>query len=127
MMSMDKTALKRAYKENPPAAGLFQITNTQNGKIFIGKGMNVQGILNSQRAQLQFGSHRNPDLQRDYNHDGVEAFDFKVLDHLEMSGNKTAGEIREDLAALEALWLEKLQPYGDRGYHKFPQAKHENR
>jgi hypothetical protein len=113
---MDKSALKRAYKENPPAAGIFQVTNTQNGKAFIGKGMNVQGILNSQRAQLQFGSHKNRDLQQDYNCYGAETFDFKVLDQLEIGG-KAAHEIREDLAALESLWLEKLQPYGERGYH----------
>jgi hypothetical protein len=119
---MDKSALKRAYKENPPAAGIFQITNTLNGKVWIGKGMNVHGILNSQQAQLQFGSHKNPDLQQDYNRYGVEKFDFKVLDQLEMS-NKTSHEIQEDLATLEALWLEKLQPYGERGYHKSPSAK----
>jgi hypothetical protein len=119
---MDKSALKRAYKDNPPAAGIFQITNTQNGKIFIGKGMNVHGILNSQQAQLQFGSHKNPDLQQDYNRYGVEKFDFKVLDQLEMS-NKTSQEMQEDLSALESLWLEKLQPYRERGYHKAPSAK----
>jgi hypothetical protein len=119
---MDKSALKRAYKENPPVAGIFQITNTQNGKVFIGKGMNVQGILNSQQAQLQFGSHRNPDLQQDYNRFGAEKFAFKILDQLAMSG-KTSQETHEDLAALEALWLENLRPYGDRGYHKSPSAK----
>jgi hypothetical protein len=116
---MNKSALKRTYKDNPPAAGVFQITNTQNGKIFIGKGMNVHGILNSQQAQLKFGFHRNADLQQDYNRHGMEKFDFKVLDQLEMS-NKTSQEMQEDLAALEILWLEKLQPYGERGYHKAP-------
>jgi hypothetical protein len=119
---MDKSALRRAYKENPPAAGIFQITCIQNGKVFIGKGLNVHGILNSQQAQLQFGSHRNLDLQKDYNRYGVKTFDFRVLDQLEMCG-KTTHEIQEDLAALEALWMEKLQPYGERGYHKSPSAK----
>jgi hypothetical protein len=119
---MDKSALKRTYKENPPAAGIFQITNIHNGKVFIGKGMNVRGILNSQQAQLQFGSHRNPDLQQDYSRYGAETFEFKVLDRLEMS-SRTSQEIQEDLAELEALWLEKLQPYGERGYHKSQSAK----
>jgi hypothetical protein len=119
---MDKSTLKRAYKDNPPAAGIFQITNTANGKTFIGKGMNVRGILNSQQAQLQFGSHRNSGLQRDYNSCGAEKFDFRIVDQLEPA-DKTAREMQEDLAALEALWLEKLQPYGERGYHKSPSTK----
>jgi hypothetical protein len=116
---MDKSALKRTYKNNPPPAGIFQITNTANGKIFIGKGMNVRGILNSQQAQLQFGSHRNFDLQSDYISYGAGKFDFRIVDQLEPS-DKTTREIQEDLVVLEELWLEKLKPYAERGYHKSP-------
>jgi hypothetical protein len=44
---------------------------------------------------------------------------FEVVDQLEMS-DKTPWQIQEDLAALEELWLEKLQPYEERGYHARP-------
>ena len=81
--------------------------------------MNVRGILNSQQAQLQFGSHRNRDLQQDYNQLGAEKFVFEVVDQLDPS-DKTPRQMQEDLAALEELWLEKLQPYGERGYHALP-------
>lgn len=122
---MDKTALKRAYKENPPPAGIYQITNTANGKIFMGRGMNVRGILNSQHAQLKFGSHQNRAMQEDWNRYGDEKFSFEIVDQLS-STNKSPQEMREDLAALEELWLEKLQPYGERGYHKLPMKKLQN-
>ena len=119
MVIPSKSDLKRAYKDNPPPAGIFQITNTANGMIFLGKGINVRGILNSQQAQLQFGSHRNRDLQQDYNRFGAEKFIFEVVDPLDPS-DKTPLQLQEDLATLEELWLEKLQPYGERGYHAFP-------
>ena len=119
MTNPSKSDLKRAYKENPPAAGIYRITNTAYGKVFLGKGMNVRGILNSQQAQLQFGSHLNRELQQDYNQLGAEKFVFEIIDQLEQS-DKTPREMRDDLAALEELWLEKLQPYGERGYHKRP-------
>jgi hypothetical protein len=122
MTNPSKSELKRAYKDNPPPAGVFQITNSANGKIFLGKGINVRGILNSQQAQLQFGSHQNRDLQQDYNRYGAATFVFEVIDELELS-DKTPQEMREDLSALEELWLEKLQPYGERGYHKAPLNK----
>jgi hypothetical protein len=112
-----KAELKRAYKENPPAAGIYRITNTANGKFFLGRGMNAQGILNSQKAQLQFGSHQNRELQNDYNQLGAERFIFEVIDELAPS-NKTPQEVHQDLIVLEELWSEKLQPYGERGYHK---------
>jgi hypothetical protein len=117
MTNPSKSELKRAYKENPPAAGIYRITNTVDGRVLVGKGMNVRGILNSQQAQLQFGSHPNKELLQDYSRLGAGKFIFEVVDELEAS-NKTPEEMREDLAALEELWLEKLQPYGERGYNK---------
>jgi hypothetical protein len=119
MTNASRSDLKRAYKENPPPAGIFRVTNTANGKVFLGKGMNVRGILNSQQAQLQFGSHRNRDLQQDYSQFGAEKFVFEVIDQLEPS-DKTPRQMQEDLAELEELWLEKLQPYGECGYHARP-------
>jgi hypothetical protein len=119
MKNSSRTELKRDYKENPPAAGIYRITNTVNGKVFLGKGMNVRGILNSRQAQLQFGSHQNRELQMDFNHLGAEKFIFEVIDQLELS-DKTPQQMREDLAALEELWLEKLHPYNERGYLKPP-------
>jgi hypothetical protein len=118
----NKSELKRAYKENPPAAGIYRITNTVNGKVFLGKGMNVRGILNSQQMQLQFGSHKNSDLQQDYNRFGVEKFLFEVIDQLDPS-NRSSDEIRQDLDELEELWMEKLQPYEERGYHRHSRLK----
>ena len=119
MTNTSKSELKRAYKDNPPPAGIFQVINAVNGKVFLGKGANVRGILNSQQAQLQFGSHRNRDLQQDYNQLGAEKFTFEIVDQLDPS-DKTPQQMQEDLAALEELWLEKLKPYGERGYHTLP-------
>jgi hypothetical protein len=119
MTNPSKAELKRAYKDNPPPAGVFRITNAANGKIFLGKGMNVRGILNSQQAQLQFGAHQNRGLQQDYNQFGTEKFVFEVIDQLD-AADKSPQEMQDDLATLEVLWLEKLQPYGERGYNKPP-------
>ena len=34
---------KQNYKQNPPAAGIYQIRNIRNGKIFLGSALNVRG------------------------------------------------------------------------------------
>jgi predicted transcriptional regulator len=116
-----RKALKREYKENT-LAGVFQITNTSNGKIFIGKGMNGKGKLNSHQAQLKMGVHRNKGLQQDWNHYGAEQFTFEVLDYLEFRDDSPQKQ-QKDLLALEKLWLDKLRPYGEKGYNKKPKRK----
>ena len=116
-----RKALIREYKENPPPAGIFQITNTANGKILIGKGLNVQGKLNSSQLQLELKSHLNKALQKDWNYYGPENFVFEVLDYLD--GDVQLEKRHEELTALEELWLDKLQPYGDKGYNRKPKHK----
>jgi len=107
----------REYKENPPPAGIFRITNTVNGKILIGKGINVQGKINSNLAQLKFGGHRNRELQNDWNRYGAEKFTSEILDYLKEDPAHPERQA-DDLTALEELWLDKLQPYGEKGYNK---------
>jgi hypothetical protein len=119
MTNPSKADIKRAYKDNPPPAGVFRVTNVANGKVFLGKGMNVRGILNSQQVKLQAGFHPSRELQQDYNQFGAEKFVFEVIDQLDSTG-KSPQEMHDDLASLEELWLEKLQPYGERGYNKPP-------
>ena len=118
----ERTDMKRSYKENPPPAGIYRITNRVNGKVFIGKGMNVQGKLNGQIAQLKWGSHPNRALQEDWNQLGGDQFDSEVIDHLQMLSDQP-GSLASELAALEQLWLDKLKPYGERGYNNTPRSK----
>jgi hypothetical protein len=113
----------RAYKENPPRAGVLQIRNTVNGKIYIVGYPNVDGKINSQRFQLAGGGHANKALQDDWKAQKPEDFVFEVLEYLTSpSEDASPLVIREALAALEKRWLENLRPYGDCGYNKPPQG-----
>jgi hypothetical protein len=115
---MDKRAeQKRAYKDNPPPSGIYKITNTANGKIFLGSALNVPGKLNGAKFTLQQGGHFNAALQAEWKQFGPEAFTFEVLDVLKPAIGETEVK-RDELEALEAMWLEKLQPYGERGYNQ---------
>jgi hypothetical protein len=119
---MDKKALRRDYKETPRPMGVFQIRNTVNGKVWIGTSVDVPAILNRHSAQLRAGSHRNKALQGDWNALGAEAFALEILDTIEPS-DRPGYKPADDLAALEALWLEKLSPYEERGYNDRPKPK----
>jgi hypothetical protein len=118
---MDRKSLSREYKETARPIGVFRVHNTVNGKSFVGTSVDLPSMLNRQRAQLGFGGHPNRELQREWREMGAEAFAFEVLDTLqprEEPGHDPADELR----ALEALWLEKLSPYGERGYNVRPKT-----
>jgi hypothetical protein len=78
--------------------------------------INLPGIMNSLRFQLRSGGHPNRRLQADWSAAGADAFVFEVLDEL-APPDDPGRDARADLHALEELWLDKLQPYGDRGYN----------
>lgn len=115
---MDKhTEIKKAYKQTLTPMGVYQIKNNENGKIFIGSSLNVPGKINGHKFSLKYGSHINKDLQNDYNKCGENSFTFEVLDYLEPKTDP-AINYKEELNLLEEMWLQKLQPYGEKGYNK---------
>ena len=113
----DKKELKKQYKQTAQPMGVFQIRNSVNGKIFIGKSKNLKSALNSNMFQLETGTHMNKSLQKDFKLFGKKCFLFDVLDYLEPKEDKKY-DYTDDLKVLEEMWLEKLQPYNEKGYNK---------
>ncbi len=113
---MDRKALTRQYKETPRPMGVFRVRNTVGGKSFVGRSRDLPSMLNRQRFQLSSGGHPNRALQKDWNRLGPDAFAFEVVDTLSPS-EKSGSDPEDDLRELEALWLEKLSPYGEQGYN----------
>ncbi len=116
---MDKKARIRAYKDTPRPMGIYRVWNTVNGKSLVGSSVNLPATLNRMRFQLEMGGHPHRTLQQEWREYGPEAFRFEVLDTLEPSDAPGADAAR-DLRALEAMWLEQLSPYGERGYNTPP-------
>jgi len=101
--------------------GIFQIINKVNGKMLIGSSLNLPAILNRCKAELRMGSHRNEVLQKEWKQFGPENFEFIELEVLEPADDPT-GNPAEDLRVLEKLWIEKLSPFGDKGYNRPPKV-----
>jgi hypothetical protein len=114
-----RAAIKRAYKETPRRAGVFQIKNTVTRKALLGSSTNLHGPLNKHRFMLSIGRHDNKALQDDWNRLGPEAFVFEVLQAIEPSDDPLFS-LEDELALLEQIWLEKLHPFGAQGYNLGP-------
>lgn len=113
-----KQELKSSYKQQQFPMGIFQLKNLKNGKILIGSSVNLPAMWNRLQAQLKFGSHLNRDLQQDWQAFGAKNFAYEILEELEPYSDDPAFRYTDDLATLESIWLEKLQPFGEKGYNK---------
>jgi len=114
---MDKAAAKLEYKLSHRPMGVFQIRNKQDGKVFVDSSTNVPGKINRHKFQLNTGGHPSKSLQKDWGELGETAFEFETLEPVEPRDDSNYDYLN-DLATLEDLWLEKLKPYGDRGYNE---------
>ncbi len=111
-----KKELKEIYKEMKIEAGVYQIKNTQSGKIFIGTTRNFK-TLNGLKFSLKAGTFTNKELQKDWSDYGEGAFSIEILEVLKKKDDPYFNE-KEALSELENKWLDELQPYEERGYNK---------
>ena len=123
-MNQDKKQLKKNYRQSARTIGIFLIRNNLTNRVFVGSGLDLHGIINRHKFDLTSGSHRNKQLQSDWNELGSNHFAFEIVDELAArEGAKV--DYRAELNSLEQLWLEKLQPFGERGYNEPPLTRAE--
>ncbi|MFA6549944.1 MAG: GIY-YIG nuclease family protein [Candidatus Gracilibacteria bacterium] len=106
----------RQYKQTIQPMGIYQIRNLSNDKIFIDSSKNLNGAKNRFRFQLELGRHINSSLQDEYTAFGKDKFVFEIVDQLSPKEDLTY-DYTKDLETLKSLWMEKLQPFNEKGYH----------
>ncbi|QMV44677.1 GIY-YIG nuclease family protein [Cohnella cholangitidis] len=111
----DRAKLIEQYKDIPIEAGVYQIRNTVNGKLLVDKTHNLKS-LNGRSMSLNLGTDKNKSLQKEWKEFGADAFVMEVLEVLKPNDNPFV-DPRDELKKLAEQWIDKLQPFGDRGYH----------
>lgn len=114
---MDKKSRKmllEEYKQLKTYMGVIQITNNANGKIFVAAYPNLKNKWLTIKGQLDMGMFGNTQLQKDWKDLSHEVFTFEVLEDKETD---EVTDMRWELKQMAKPWLEKLQPYGDKGYN----------
>lgn len=84
--------------------GIYRITNTVNGKSYIGKtGMNFGDRWDSHRSLLNSGKHDNRHLQHAWDKYGADAFEFAAVEEV------------DDVSMLNDLETRYIADYRSRG------------
>lgn len=108
---MDKSEIKRAYKQSRRPMGVYRIRDPQSDKVYIGYAVDLEARFNRHRAELKFGNHRNKELQKLWNSYGESALAFEILDVLDQEEGTQASP-DEELHLLTAMWIQKLKGAG---------------
>jgi hypothetical protein len=100
---VNRKELKDSYKLNPPAIGIYCITNLVTKQVLLGASMNLDGILNRHRFGLAQGLHENKPLQGDWREYGADNFTFEAIDTVKPR-TEPGFDPRAELDALHKMW-----------------------
>src|SRR5690606_19704596 len=86
--------MRKKFKGWANKAGVYQIVNLKNGKIYIGSAKCFKVRANQHLKSLRENKHHNKFLQRSFNKWGEQSFLFEVLEVVE--GDRLQRTIREE-------------------------------
>jgi len=115
---MDKERRKQLvgeYKKIKIMAGVVTITNTKNGKVYVRSVSDLKNIQMRICMALNAGKYMNLALQAEWKEHGADAFRFEVV---EEHPAEDMLDVKWEMQKMEKAWLDRLQPYGESGYHK---------
>jgi len=64
-------------------SGIYKITNTTNGRVYIGQAENLKTRYNIHLYRIKRNEHHNEHLQRSFNKHGEDKFVFEILEEVE--------------------------------------------
>lgn len=92
---------------NPIRSGIYKITNSVNGKVYVGSAVSIIRRWDLHRSQLNAGKHHSVKLQRAWVKYGEASFTLDVLEYVEDC---------TQLLTREQHWLDTLNTVDD-GYN----------
>lgn len=88
--------------------GIYSITNTVNGKRYIGQSINVQNRIANHKSALRHNHHENEHLQKSFNKYGEDCFIFDII-------CECAEEQLDELERYYIFYYDCMNP--DKGYN----------
>lgn len=111
--------METQYNGNSGKAGIYQIRNLNNGRVYIGSAKEFKSRYKSHIKSLEKGTHHNKHLQSAFNLERTDAFIFEVLEVVE-------GE-QSDRLFVEQKHLDSYNSNWDSCYNFKQQAKADSR
>ncbi|MCL1948508.1 MAG: GIY-YIG nuclease family protein [Turicibacter sp.] len=108
MEKQTKKEITAQYKERDIIGGVYLIRNLESGKLFLDVDTNIGAIQNRFNFAVRTNTCVQMKLQKDWNAQKGQGFEFEVLETLEKDNGQSTQEFKADLAVLKEIWQEKL-------------------
>ncbi|GEJ45624.1 MULTISPECIES: GIY-YIG nuclease family protein [unclassified Chryseobacterium] len=79
MKNAIKKQLREKAKDHITTMGVLAVTNTLNGKQYIQGSLNLEALVNRMKFLLNGGMFTHPQLQKEWNESGGDAFIFEFV------------------------------------------------
>lgn len=86
-------------------AGVYKITNLENGKVYIGESEDIQKRWKQHKNKLKCKDHENYKIQKDYNLYGKDCFKYEIVELISHEQNYILLKMR--LLILEDKYIKK--------------------
>jgi hypothetical protein len=107
MKREDRKAAVAAYKERPPALGVFAVVCMATGEVWVGQARSLDTHMNRLWFALRHGSSPHRSLQQAWTLHGEAAFKFEDLERLR-SDFPVMGR-KDELNRRQAIWTARLE------------------
>ena len=94
------------------AGGVYKITNTVNGRVYVGVARLFRTRWLAHKQALGAGNHHNPELQADWNTYGPDVFTFNAV---EIFQRRTDPRV---VWLTEQFWIELVREEGIKPYNQ---------
>lgn len=91
----------------PKTSGIYKITCTANGKIYVGSSNDISIRWHHHKKALRKGKHHSIYMQRCWSKYGEQSFVIEVIELVMPSS----------LLEREQYWLDKIKPFGQKGFN----------
>lgn len=108
MDKQDRREAVAAYKARRSVGGVYQIRNTETGRVMLTRATDLRGSENRFRFAQMTDTCVDYALQADWKQYGKDVFVFETLESLEQTETQTAAEFAEDIETLYELWCERV-------------------
>ena len=96
-----KKELKKLYQSMKPDMGIFAVRSCFENRCYIEVTQDLKGTINSTVFKLNFGSHPNKELQKNWKEHGESSFEIEILEKLEYDKDTSKTDYSEELKILK--------------------------
>ena len=96
------------YKARSVKGGVYSITCTETGKIFLDCVLDLQGSQNRFYFSVKTAACMQMKLQADWIKYTASGFEFNILEEIEIKEGQSKKEFLADIKFFKEMWLDKL-------------------